>query len=90
MRPRGSWAADFAGVRCGMAGRNTKRNGGVLAKSRLDLWVQARVMDRDEAVLVWFLQRTVWALVSFYGERSRVEILALVEPFLPASDPWDL
>ncbi len=61
----------------------------MLAKSRLDSWIVARVMNRDEAVLVWLLQRTVWALVSFYGERARAEILALVEPFLPAPGPWD-
>ncbi len=61
----------------------------MLAKSRLDSWVQARVMDRDEAVLVWLLQRTVWALVSFYGDRAREEILELVDPFLPVSGPWD-
>ncbi len=73
-----------------MATRTANRNGVVLAKSRLDSWVQARVMNRDEAVLVLLLQRTVWALVSFYGERSRAEILALVEPYLPAPGPWDL
>ena len=62
-----------------MAGRNRKRNGVVIAGSRLDAWIVARVVDRDEAVLVWVLQRTVFALCSFYGVRARTGILELIE-----------
>ncbi len=72
-----------------MVGRNAKRNGVVIARSRLDSWIVARVVDRDEAVLVWLLQRTVFVLCSFYGGRARAEILGLIEPFLPAPGPWD-
>jgi len=72
-----------------MAGRNAKRNVVVIARSRLDSWIVARVVDRDEAVLVWLLQRTVFALCGFYAGRARTEILELIEPFLPASGPWD-
>ena len=61
----------------------------MIARSRLDSWIVAKVVDRDEAVLVWLLQRTVFALCSFYGGQARAEILELVEPYLPAPGPWD-
>ena len=53
-----------------MAGRNGKRNGVVIARSRLDAWIVARVVDRDESALVWVLQRTVFALCSFVSSRA--------------------
>ena len=61
----------------------------MIARSRLDSWIVARVVDRDEALLVWLLQRTVFALVSFYGPQARAEILQHVEVMLPAPGPWD-
>jgi len=73
-------------VRLGEWRRGVRNKEGVLRQAVSD-FIDLKLQERDEAALVWLLQRTIHALLQLYPpKKAAQEIRRRVEEMVPAGE----